>query len=134
MKYGEMLKRLRHEKNLSQQELANRLKINRSTYARYETSATQPDFETLELLADFYEVSIDYLLGRLNNTDKDKNKFDPMSEINRLLDKYGIDQSGFYDIDRWRAMGPEEIKELENYFKYITDQAKNNKKKNDNFF
>lgn len=66
MKYGEILKKLRTEKGLSQKELTDRLTINRSTYARYETSSTQPDFETLSKLADFYDVSVDYLLGRTN--------------------------------------------------------------------
>lgn len=64
MKYGDILKKLRNEKGISQQELADRLKINRSTYARYETSTTQPDFDTLNKLANFYDVSIDYLIGR----------------------------------------------------------------------
>jgi len=64
MNYGERLKKLRERKKLSQQQLADRLKINRSTYARYELGQTQPDFETLEKLADFFEVSTDYLLGR----------------------------------------------------------------------
>jgi|GEM_PF-345678 len=64
MKYGEILKKLRTERGLSQKELTDRLTINRSTYARYETSSTQPDFETLSKLADFYNVTVDYLLGR----------------------------------------------------------------------
>lgn len=66
MDYGKRLKQLREEKNLSQKELTERLLLNRSTYARYETSSTQPDYSTLFKLADFYDVSIDYLLGRSN--------------------------------------------------------------------
>lgn len=125
MKYGDILKKLRNEKGLSQQELTDRLNINRSTYARYETSNTQPDYDTLKLLADYFEVSTDYILGRTENPNKEKNnEFDPMSEINRLIKDYGIEHSGFHDIDRWKAMGPEEILELEKYFKYITDMAK----------
>lgn len=63
MEYGDVLKKLRNSKNLSQQELADRLKINRSTYARYETSTTQPDYETLKKLAQFHDVTVDYILG-----------------------------------------------------------------------
>ncbi|GAB0167498.1 helix-turn-helix transcriptional regulator [Lysinibacillus sp. CTST325] len=69
MKYGEILKKLRTEKGLSQKELTDRLTLNRSTYARYETSSTQPDFDTLSKLADFYNVSVDYILGRTNDKD-----------------------------------------------------------------
>ncbi|KIL37965.1 hypothetical protein SD70_29725 [Gordoniibacillus kamchatkensis] len=62
--FGETLKKLRAKKNLSQQEVSNRLGINRASYARYETDSTEADFETLQKLADFYGVSIDFLLGR----------------------------------------------------------------------
>lgn len=65
MEYGDRLRKLREEFNLSQKELTDRLHINRSTYARYETSSTQPDFDTLNKLADFFGVSTDYLLGRI---------------------------------------------------------------------
>jgi len=64
MQYGDILRKLRSSKGLSQKELTDRLQINRSTYARYETSSTQPDFETLAKLSDFYDVSVDYILGR----------------------------------------------------------------------
>jgi len=64
MHYGERLKALRSTMGLSQQELAHKLNINRSTYARYELGQTQPDFETLQKIADFFNVTVDYLLGR----------------------------------------------------------------------
>lgn len=77
MEYGDVLKNLRNRKGLSQQELADRLKINRSTYARYETSSTQPDYETLKKLAQFHDVTVDYILGVSNEkqpqlTEKDE--------------------------------------------------------------
>lgn len=68
MTYGDRLKSLRTARNLSQQEVADRLSINRSTYARYELSKTQPDFETLEKLAVFYDVTTDYIIkGQAND-------------------------------------------------------------------
>ena len=67
IKYGDRLRSLREGYGLSQKELADRMKINRSTYARYETSSTQPDYDILNALADFYNVSVDYILGRTNN-------------------------------------------------------------------
>lgn len=64
MNYGERLKKLREKVGLSQKELTGRLNINRSTYARYELSQTQPDYDTLELIANYYDVTTDYILGR----------------------------------------------------------------------
>ncbi|WP_126425444.1 helix-turn-helix domain-containing protein [Brevibacillus marinus] len=64
MTFGTRLKRLRQQMGLSQQELANRIGLNRSTYARYETDDNQADYQTLQKLADFFGTSVDYLLGR----------------------------------------------------------------------
>ncbi|MBO8163607.1 MAG: helix-turn-helix domain-containing protein [Brevibacillus sp.] len=64
MTFGTRLKQLRKQQGLSQQELASRVGLNRSTYARYETDDNQADYETLQKLADFFGTSIDYLLGR----------------------------------------------------------------------
>lgn len=63
---GSRLKELRAEKNLTQEEVATLLKIPRGTYAHYELDKRQPDNVTLLTLADFYDVTIDYLLGRTN--------------------------------------------------------------------
>ena len=48
--------------------LLTRLEYTRSTIGMYETGAREPDFETLETIADFFNVDIDYLLGRTNKT------------------------------------------------------------------
>ena len=64
MSYGKILKRLRKSKGVTQQEIACELNVDRSTYAKYETSQSQPNFDTLIRIADYFDVSIDYLLGR----------------------------------------------------------------------
>ncbi|MGG1531430.1 helix-turn-helix domain-containing protein [Brevibacillus agri] len=62
--FGERLSKLRTEKKLSQAELASRLNIAKSTLAMYETDKREPSFETVERIADFFDVQVDYLLGR----------------------------------------------------------------------
>lgn len=66
--FSNVLKALRNSRNLTQDELSKQLKISRSTIGMYESGARQPDFETLELIADFFNVDIDYLLGRSAKT------------------------------------------------------------------
>ncbi len=61
---GENLKSLRIKKELTQQQLADLLKINRVTYTQYELDKREPDNTTLIALADFFNVTTDYLLGR----------------------------------------------------------------------
>ena len=55
---------IRQRKNFTQADVAKHLRITRQAYSAYETGKRQMGFETLCMLADFYEVSTDYLLGR----------------------------------------------------------------------
>lgn len=62
--FSERLKRLRKSKGLKQQELAEILGIKRNTYSDWENGKTEPSFDNLIKLADFFEVSLDWLFGR----------------------------------------------------------------------
>lgn len=63
-----VLKSLRNSRNLTQEELAQKLNIGRSRISMYESGQREPDFETTELIADFFNVDVDYLLGRTSKT------------------------------------------------------------------
>lgn len=58
------MKLIREMKKLTQQEVAEYLNLTRQSYNYYELGKRSPDMETLVKLADLYNVSIDYLLGR----------------------------------------------------------------------
>jgi transcriptional regulator with XRE-family HTH domain len=58
------LKELRKDKHLYQKDLANLCDVSVSTYSYWESGAFQPDTSTLIKLADYFNVSVDYLLGR----------------------------------------------------------------------
>lgn len=60
---GERLTFLRKKKGLTQEELAKIFNMSRSTYAQYEVNRRKPDYNTLKMFADYYQVSIDWLLG-----------------------------------------------------------------------
>lgn len=61
------LKELRKQKNISQLKLAMDLNMNQNSISRYENGERQADYKTLILIADYFNVSIDYLLGRTDN-------------------------------------------------------------------
>lgn len=63
MTLGERLRALRGER--TQKEIADKLGISRARYSHYETDHVQPDHELLYRMSEVYEVSIDYLLGRM---------------------------------------------------------------------
>ncbi|QDZ98944.1 XRE family transcriptional regulator [Lysinibacillus fusiformis] len=61
---GVRLKYLRKSKNKTQQDIADVLGITRPAYTAYEQGKRNPDYGILEKIADYYNVSVDYLLGR----------------------------------------------------------------------
>ena len=64
---AERLKELRKKADKSQQAIANYLGVDRSTYTYYENGKRLPMSENLFALAELYNVSIDYILGRTDN-------------------------------------------------------------------
>lgn len=62
--FGKILRNLRKSNNLTQNQLAQALGLAFSTISMYERGDRQPDFETLEAIADYFNVSMDYLYGK----------------------------------------------------------------------
>ena len=82
MTTGKLIKELRNSKNLTQAEFAKIFKISNGTIAMWETDKRQPDSDTLKKLADYFGVSVDYLLGREEKktvTNPDENKIEIMA-------------------------------------------------------
>jgi len=66
------LKYLREKKNISQLKLAIDLNMNQNSISRYENGQRQADYDTLIAFADYFNVSIDYLLERTDNPKMNK--------------------------------------------------------------
>ncbi|MBQ8426684.1 MAG: helix-turn-helix transcriptional regulator [Clostridia bacterium] len=62
--FSQRLKELRLEKKLYQSQLAKELNVDRTTVVKWEKNEQETDFATLIKIADFFDVSIDFLLGR----------------------------------------------------------------------
>lgn len=61
------LKELRTKRRISQVKLAMDLNMNQNSISRYENGEREADYETLVAFADYFGVSVDYLLGRTDN-------------------------------------------------------------------
>ena len=70
MKIGAAISDLRKERNISQKELAAYLHVSIGTISNYENGVRYPDLEKVCKLADFFDVSVDYLLGRCPRASK----------------------------------------------------------------
>lgn len=97
---GERLNLLRKKRKLTQQYIADRLHITRSTYAQYEIDRRVPEYATLEKLANFFDVSIDYLVGR---TDKQNQILD--APVRRLIDSLDLSDEEIYNTIRMEVDG-----------------------------
>ena len=67
MSFSSNLKKLRDDREMTQEQLAAALDISKSSISMYELGNRQPDFETLELFADHFNVDMNFLLGKASN-------------------------------------------------------------------
>lgn len=93
---SERLKTLRSEAKLTQKEIAEKLEISQQFYAKWESNKSKPASKNLNKLADFFNVSVDYLLG---NTNERNSQFE--LDLDDALDKsVAYDGNELSDSDR----------------------------------
>lgn len=86
--FSKRFKELRRSLNLTQDDLAKKLKLSKSSISMYENGNREPDFETLELIADFFNVDMNYLLGKTNKTTRilNRQQYELLSIYDQLND------------------------------------------------
>ncbi|XID92824.1 helix-turn-helix domain-containing protein [Paenibacillaceae bacterium WGS1546] len=100
MNIGSRLAFLRDQRGLTQEELATSLGISRAALSHYEKNRREPDTETLGKVADLFQVSIDYLVGRTNHAqttlDVDVRQFTDALELSddQLLEHFTLTVDG----------------------------------------
>lgn len=98
MSLGENLRNLIDERDMTQKELAKILNIAASTLGGYIQGYSEPDFETLKLLASYFDVSTDYLLDFQRSRSYTKNQ----QELLRIFDSLTPEQQELY-IEQGKA-------------------------------
>ena len=97
MNIGEIIAELRMDKNMNQEDLAAVLNISRSALANWESGNRRIDIETLVVIADFFGVSCDYLLGRTkhkyNFALESETNIEAIMDIYKTLKKYKIERN-----------------------------------------
>ena len=79
---AEIIKQLRKKKGISQSELAEVIGVKNNTVSTWERGTRKPDFEALNLLSDYFEVSFEYILG---SSDKEEARVKPtQDELDQL--------------------------------------------------
>lgn len=96
--FSKRLTELRVSKGYTQEELAELLKVSRSTIGMYEQGKREPNFEMQETMADFFNVNLDYLIGRSSDTNEkilieiyrksDQQQKEQLLQYARMLSKF----------------------------------------------
>ncbi len=114
----ERLKKLRSEKKLNQEELGLKLNLSQQTISAYENGSKQPPIDVINQLANFFGVSVDYLLGRVQEKSLHVVEGDAIpQELREIGVEYLEIAKQMQDDD----LSPEEVKK-------ILDAVKNLKK------
>lgn len=80
----DILKSMREERNLTQKELSKILKVSQQTIGSWETGRTEPNNATLKKIAEFFNVSVDYILGRCTISEVSINDNDNSNTLTAL--------------------------------------------------
>ena len=92
--FGDRLKELRKEHNLTQEEIGNFCKVGKTTISNWENNITQPPFEVVKNLAEYFGVTIDYLLNFTQND------VDNMERLKQALKQAGMWDYSIDDMSR----------------------------------
>jgi transcriptional regulator with XRE-family HTH domain len=122
------LKELRSKKEISQRDLAKLLKLSPSTIAMYETGQREPDAETLKKIADFFNTTTDYLLGRTDDPNPPEKTID--DEIMSIMRAMGPDVAiMFYDL---KGMTDDEKENLKIFLQGLKARRKKQRDEKEN--
>jgi len=103
------IRALREEANILQADLAKHLGVSQATLSNWERGEYQPDTETLKRIADYFDVSLDYLLGR--------------SDVRRPGEVAAASSGAPYE-----DIPPEVLEKLESYKLYLLEEYRKSKK------
>lgn len=94
MRFSEILQDLREDRDISRKEMASYLNISLSTLGMYEQGRREPNIEMLIRIADYFNVSLDFLVGR-DFTKIDLEKYQEALHLKNKIDKF---PQGYKDI------------------------------------
>lgn len=109
------LKPLRNSLNITQKELASFLGINQNTYSYWENGKVKIDSDSLSKLADYFDVSIDYLLGKSDLKKEDSDSTPDSSRTSATLNEL---------MELCSSLSDEELNDVLNYVGYVRSKRK----------
>ena len=117
MDYGARIRAARERRGIARDELAKQLNLRYQTFAKYEISAREPDFETLVQIANALRVSTDYILG--------------CTEEQMRLKRKGFDADAESLLLKYQTLSEEAKERIQNQvaFEYAQQRARNQRQR-----
>lgn len=119
MTFGQKLRQLRTEHNLTQEELADKLNLSKANISKYESDNIEPNLQTLSVISKLFNVTTDYLLGNSNTREPESLSLD--EELQELLNNPD-ELVAFKDFHN---LSDTDKQEIINFIKFKKQQNKN---------
>ena len=130
MTFGKRLKTLRNEKGLELKDLAEEFNKSKSTFSAYENDRRKPDINLVKEIANFFDVSTDYLLCntniRVDINKKIKEAIEDDPDLYSFWDKLSKRDDLQLLFKQTRNLSPEAIKSVVEFMKAIENEHQNN--------
>lgn len=107
----ENLKKLRNKKGVSQQKLADAIGVSQQSINKYENHKIEPDIQTLMKLADYFETSVDYLIGHSD-----------IDHVMEALSGYDLNEDEASLIDNYRKLSKKQKESIRLIVENYTDK------------
>src|SRR5699024_6994266 len=106
--------------NIQQNDFAKKIGVSNVVLSRYESGERKPDYDTLDKIADYFQVSTDYLLGRTDSPNYEQNDNDQLKYyIDKINKEFPDSDLMFKDMESLTA---EDLKEVYEYIKFKKSQ------------
>ena len=104
---------IRKSKKLTQAQVAEYLKIDKTTYCKYETGKSEPDVKTLKKIAEYFGTTVEYLIGNTDDPSPNKKEGYRIPVLGTVA--AGIPLTAIENIEDWEEIDPELLKDGSEY-------------------
>ncbi|MTD30194.1 helix-turn-helix domain-containing protein [Planomicrobium sp. YIM 101495] len=121
MSLGRKIKQLRDREGYQQKDFATKLGVSNVVLSRYESDERKPDYDTLLKIADLFEVSVDYLLGRTEKTELNEDERTRNHYMSKISSEFPDMELMF---DEMESLSAEDMQEVYEYIKFKKSQKR----------
>lgn len=118
MTFGQKLKQLRTDRNLTQSELAEKLNLSKANISKYESNDIEPNLQTLTAISNLFNISIDYLLKNSSKIQDGSKALD--EELQQLLN----DPDTMVAFKDFKNLSDTDKQEIINFIRFKKQQNK----------